>query len=408
MSELIQKNEIRDLRWKLLTEASVLALIGYMATIPVAMAGDSDRPAVWIELGGQLSQWETSQEAYAPPFVALTPSNLTPPQKFEKLPRYGMDGTAALTFQPENSDWTFAASIRYGRASNSKRVHQQSHPATFTAYSKVHVSKGAGYKTTTDYSPFRPLAARFTDAVVKQSQTNTIVDFQAGKDLGIGLFGRNASSTFNVGARFAQFTSKSIANFGEDPDAGFKTHIETRKGSFYRYSGTHVRYRQTGQKVYEPYHSFAGTFRAERSFSGVGPTISWNSSTPLFGNPQASELTLDWGMNAALLFGRQKAKSHHQTTERYSPGDHLKGTYGNTRATLYDLNHPSAIRSRSVLVPNIGGFAGISFEYSNAKVSLGYRGDFFFGAMDGGIDTRKSENVGFHGPFASVSVGIGG
>jgi hypothetical protein len=28
--------------------------------------------------------------------------------------------------------------------------------------------------------------------------------------------------------------------------------------------------------------------------------------------------------------------------------------------------------------------------------------------MDGGIDTAKMENVGFYGPFASVSVEIGG
>jgi hypothetical protein len=29
-------------------------------------------------------------------------------------------------------------------------------------------------------------------------------------------------------------------------------------------------------------------------------------------------------------------------------------------------------------------------------------------AIDGGIDTRKSETLGFYGQFASVSVGIGG
>jgi hypothetical protein len=44
----------------------------------------------------------------------------------------------------------------------------------------------------------------------------------------------------------------------------------------------------------------------------------------------------------------------------------------------------------------------------NAKVKFGYRADLFLGAMDGGIDTAKKENVGFYGPFATVSVGIGG
>lgn len=46
--------------------------------------------------------------------------------------------------------------------------------------------------------------------------------------------------------------------------------------------------------------------------------------------------------------------------------------------------------------------------FKNFKMNAGYRADLFFHAMDGGIDTRKSENVGFYGPFASVSVGLGG
>jgi len=41
-------------------------------------------------------------------------------------------------------------------------------------------------------------------------------------------------------------------------------------------------------------------------------------------------------------------------------------------------------------------------------VSLGYRADFFFGAMDTGIDTAKRTTTGFFGPFATVSIGIGG
>jgi hypothetical protein len=50
---------------------------------------------------------------------------------------------------------------------------------------------------------------------------------------------------------------------------------------------------------------------------------------------------------------------------------------------------------------------GVSFHCSDAKISLGYRGDFFFDAIDGGIDTRKTEAQDFHGSFASVSIGLG-
>jgi hypothetical protein len=65
-------------------------------------------------------------------------------------------------------------------------------------------------------------------------------------------------------------------------------------------------------------------------------------------------------------------------------------------------------RSRTVTIPNVGGFAGLSYRFSNARISAGYRADFFFGAKDGGIDAADRENLGFHGPFASISVGLGG
>jgi hypothetical protein len=46
-----------------------------------------------------------------------------------------------------------------------------------------------------------------------------------------------------------------------------------------------------------------------------------------------------------------------------------------------DTNPPCAIFPRtgelSLIVPNAGGFAGISFQYAEAKLSLDYRADFF-------------------------------
>ncbi len=44
---------------------------------------------------------------------------------------------------------------------------------------------------------------------------------------------------------------------------------------------------------------------------------------------------------------------------------------------------------------------------TDAKISLGYKADFFFGAIDGGIDARKNENRAFFGPYASISIGLG-
>ena len=91
-----------------------------------------------------------------------------------------------------------------------------------------------------------------------------------------------------------------------------------------RYTLTHYYWYSvcTFRRCTQVYHSFAGTFRADRSFSGVGPSLSWNSSVPFAGNSQDGELSLDWGVNAALLFGRQKTKTHHQTTARYHTAEH--------------------------------------------------------------------------------------
>jgi hypothetical protein len=56
---------------------------------------------------------------------------------------------------------------------------------------------------------------------------------------------------------------------------------------------------------------------------------------------------------------------------------------------------------RSVIVADLGGFAGASCRFNNAKISFVYRADFFFNAIDGGFDKPKSHTLGFSVP-ASV------
>jgi hypothetical protein len=117
------------------------------------------------------------------------------------------------------------------------------------------------------------------------------------------------------------------------------------------------------------------------------------------------ELALDWGVNGSLLFGRQKADvSHH--TSHYDNMLINKGSY-NIKRFLQYYNFNSTERSKRVIVPNVGVMAGFSARFPNAKVSLGYRADFYFGAMDMGIDTRQTQTMSFHGPFAKISIGLG-
>jgi len=404
MSELIQKNEGRDFRWTLLAGTSTLVLLGYIATVSAAGAEGADRPSLWIELGGQLSRIESGQEAYNPPFVALTPSNLASPLQAERSPRYGWDENVALMFEPRGSDWTFSASIRYGRSNNSKHIRQQTYPTYFTAYSKFRRSRSGVVFSHTNVFQVAPKAARFSDTAAQHNESHTILDFQTGKDLGIGIFGRHSQSVMDFGVRFAQFASKTVIDLKENPDWQFKPVITSTAFS-YNYPSYHYSFRRTNEQVYQPYHSFAGRFRANRSFTGFGPSISWKASEPLVVNSEDRALMFDWGVNASILFGRQKAMIHHQTTSLFH------STYAGPASKVTVYRHPvmpDHLRSRGVVVPNIGAFAGLSVKYPNVKVSFGYKADFFFGAMDGGIDVRRTEDVGFHGPYASVSIGLGG
>jgi hypothetical protein len=213
-----------------------------------------------------------------------------------------------------------------------------------------------------------------------------ILDFRTGRDVGLGLFGRGISNV-SVGIRAAEFSSSNVTRIKSRPDMHVQNALPTSHFYFPSYT----------------FDIFSLTGGSNRSFRGVGPSISWDASLPFAGNLEDGSLSFVWVMNASLLFGKQKVQLHHHTTAIH--GFQALG-YGTTQ--LY--NPPSTFRtqSRSVTVPNVGGFAGVSMKFPSAKLSMGYRADFFFGAMDTGIDAHHSHNVSFHGPFATISIGLGG
>ena len=391
MSELIQKNDNRaTIRWKLLTGASALTLTAHVWGMAPAYAEDSGRPSIWLELGGQLSRLEDGQEMFSPPVMDARPSIFLPSQPFERSPLYSIDEEGKISFQPQNSDWIFSASMRYGRSANHRDVHQQTYPDKFSLYFLYY-----GYPV---HFTRYPEAAKFADTESRTSERHMILDFQAGRDVGLGIFnGKSATSTVSVGVRFAQFSAKTNTSLKSDPDWQFLYFYNPSLVSVVGLSSSKV-------ALGSHHHSNAAALQAARSFHGIGPSISWTASAPFAGNTDSGELTLDWGVNAALLFGKQRAKIHHQSSEHYYrqflSQDRAGGLVGTPQSH-------STTRTRNVTVPNVGGFAGISFNYPGAKVSLGYRADFFFNAIDGGIDARKNENRGFFGPYASISIGLG-
>jgi len=258
---------------------------------------------------------------------------------------------------------------------------------------------GVPFTGTRTIQPFGPNNQgpinRTADYSVKNNESHMIVDFQVGKDMGLGLLGRDDVSRLGFGVRIAQFTTKSNLTLFADPNP----HLSSKYFPPFHRSLPVIGY----------YQFYKAKPEILRNFRGVGPSLSWNASMPLLGSHESdAEVTFDWGADFAVLFGRQKARIRHQTTGDRHKHDPFGPFHGAPKySTDHYVNSANVSRSRSVVVSNVGASAGISLQFPNAKVSIGYRADFFFGAMDGGIDARKNENRGFFGPFASISIGVG-
>jgi len=383
MSELKNSNIRFGFQEQLLTTASALALGACICAAGAAQADGADHPTIWIELGGQLERVDGTQSRFTAPFDFVTPVpgpySQVSPIEAQRSPRYAVGGEGKISFEPRGSDWIFSAGVRYGRSNSNKHIHYQT-------YTVPPLTSPGGLKRTLGILAY---VAKFADTKNTQSESHAILDFVAGKEVGLGLFGRDATSVFNVGVRFAQFASKINVALYARPDLTFHNGAPNGLSGF-----------QTKYLPRPSFHFYTQHGRAERSFHGIGPSLSWDASAPFAGNPDNAEFTFDWGINASVLFGRQKASVHHSTTAQASAG---KNVY-----TLLYQTSTNRTRTRHVAIPNVGGFAGISLKFPNAKVSLGYRGDFFFGAMDTGIDAANGATVGFYGPFATVSIGFGG
>jgi hypothetical protein len=380
MSELVNTKRGNEcFRRNLLANVSAIALLGYAVGMQPASADDGDRPVVWVELGGQFERLDNAQSVFAPPFFAVaSPDLIAPMVDAQRPPTFSIGEEGKLTFQPEGSNWLISASVRYGRSNGSKHLHHETeHTTRQTAFGRSVTEVG------------RPLF-RFGDGQTEFSESHMVVDFQAGKDVGLGLLGTHATSVISAGVRFAQFTSSADVNLHARP--------LYRSGPFIKnqYFSLHGAYFQNNTAV----------LQAKRSTEAIGPMVSWDASVPVAGSGTHRSLSFDWGVNAAILFGRQRARIHQQTTGA-SLYDYPGGYYP-SRQSGYTNKPADQHRARNVTIPNLGGFAGVSFRYLNAKVKFGYRGDFFFNAMDNGIDARKSSTVGFYGPFATISFGFGG
>lgn len=390
MSELMTQTSEPKFRSSLLSTVCSATFVVLVAGTP-AVAAAGDDTTVWIDIGTELNRAVGQADPYLPPFTAAaTQFGLPSPAAVQRPPRFGLGSLAKIEIDPADSPWEFSASLKYGRSSRKQYLHKEL-PAPFTT-----ANGDLKYIHRTIYHPQN----RTADYNSKLGESHSVIDFSAGRDVGIGLFGSHSDAQLNFGVRFAQLTESSTLALRADPNPHF-------------YPSVYVPGRHKYIANTYAFQSYRNSPTVSRSFSGIGPTLSWNESVPLAGSvDDGAEITFDWGANIALLFGRQKVTvQHHTSTDLYKKqffhtGDTSVTQYGFTDHHYTDSS--VSVRRRSVVSPNVGAVVGLSFRFSHAKVSLGYKADFFLNAMDGGVSDPQSITRGFHGPFASMSIGLGG
>jgi hypothetical protein len=380
VSELTDNSGKKRFVRHLWATASSVALLVLQGTPQAEAARGDDDPTVWIELGGQLERVDGGYQRFMPGFAdQLTQAGLISPAIAQTPARYGQGAEGKFLLQTK-SGWAVSVSLKYGRANGGKHTHQQDIVQTQYVLgdpNAFHLTRTAsGYKA--------------SDTVGRDRESHTIIDFRAEKDVGLGLLGPHAESTVGGGLRYVELTAASSATLIGRPNYDFKDY--PLFGAIFK-SATH--------------YDYFGHAENARSFRGLGPSIAWNASTMLGGDPDELSFALDWGVDASLLFGRQKVRSNHQTIGHHFEQRYYGFVYASRYATFY-ARSKTQDRRHSVVVPNLGGFAGLSLKLPRARVSFGYRADIFWGALDGGINTRSARDRSFYGPFATVSVGLGG
>jgi hypothetical protein len=132
--------------------------------------------------------------------------------------------------------------------------------------------------------------------------------------------------------------------------------------------------------------------KIHRGFSGIGPRLSWEASLPL-GDQINGGFTVDWGADAALLFGRSTV------SDSFSTDDHGSVHH----------NH---------IVSNLDAHLGMSYHFSGgAHVSFGYMFEKFGNVLDGGApeapngdgfyNYRKTDRISY-GPYVKLGYDFGG
>jgi iron complex outermembrane receptor protein len=330
-----------------------------------------------VEIGGGMSRFDRGTERYAPDWMTPVLAPSLDAQDYDL--DWGDIRSLKLAYQLANG-WNVSAAYMYGKTNGQSR-----HEVT-QDIPGLNVPFGDDLK-------YVQQVDNYAVTSIHDSEEDTVADFKVGKDVGLGAFGADGTSTLAAGLRYASLQSEaSIATGGIEgsyiaPDVTFSTGVRR-------------------------HNAFKASLVSEREFTGTGPSVSWDASVRLLGDDQGGHADLDWSVGGAVLFGKQSAESGDvRSGVQYRA---TNGSIANIRdlssyvvTPIYASDTPHA-RSEDVTVPSLSLSLGLSYSIDRLKVSTGYAYDRFFDAIDGGIEEAQTFDRTIHGPYLKLSLGFGG
>jgi len=372
-----------------------------------------------IEVGGQNQRRGASQEMALPFVDAFPTADIRGLQDEEHL-NWNDGRDLRLTFQPSGSPWKVTAGVRYGRADSGDHKLRQEDVAgpevcrsprenkyndyvpgvDFSFIGKLQCDPEYGPVTKTFDTKYGPYTRTFENkydpdnllipinrigASGRRHEEHMIVDFEVGKDVGVGVLGEGKSS-LGAGLRYAEFKSSASGDLRGVPDL----------------------YVPEGWSKYDStFHQYMASFETEREFKGTGPTLSWQASQSLWGDEQTGHLNLDWTITGGALFGKQKTTASGMQGSEYIVDAYSSIDWDSLPPppqTPIDV----ASRSESATVPVLDLSLGLSYDIQRFTIGAGYRWERYFDVLDAGFEEHQSHGRTIDGPYFKLAIGFGG
>jgi hypothetical protein len=334
---------------------------------------------VTVEIGGGVGRYGAETTDYTPPWLDLYDAEFPLSQSFQdEALDWGDTREIKLTYAP-SANWRVSAAYRFGKTNGYAKEAAYQHVDGGLAHVLDFVSCFC-YVDTYNAAPqdndFR--------AAARDREEFKLIDFEVGRETGIGLLGEASSSRLSAGVRHAALKSWSKVSMDGVPVQYIPP----------------LSYPLAPNMPQITREAYTTSLESERGFEGTGPSVTWDASVRLLGDEERGHADLDWSVGGAVLFGKQTFDS-----EETRWGAHVSGLY--IDASLYDNVVPRH-RSDEVTVPNLSLSLGISYAIDRVKVSTGYAYDRFFDAIDAGYEDAQTHDRTIHGPYLKLSLGFGG